>query len=123
VNKVAIGGDNGVIKLAPQHIDGAAGVIVLGLATGKQRPGDGIGDTATGLVLVQRPMIAASAQISGKGWWSDIFRAAARQRNIVAVHANSFRSVRGRTMLAAILDEPFCPRLATPGDEQGRMHG
>jgi len=63
VNEIAVGGDDGVIGLAAQHIDGAAGLIVLRLLVGKQRPGDGIGDAAARLVLVQRPLQRAHEKV------------------------------------------------------------
>ncbi len=53
-----------MIGFAAQDIDGAAGLIVFGLLARKQRPGNGIGDAAAGLVLVQRPLQRSHEQVA-----------------------------------------------------------
>ena len=54
---VGLRGDHGIIGLAAQDVDGAAGEVAIFAFIGEQRPGRGIGkNPPTGLILVERPL-------------------------------------------------------------------
>ena len=53
-----------MVGLAAQDIDRAACLIAVVVLIGEQRPGDGIGDPPSRLVVVKRPLKRAHEQIA-----------------------------------------------------------